>query len=95
MARAPRSDERLAAADAAGKAAEVDAECELPCLDDPSRSAREVPPPDEASKRLRLPSRSFRKAATAAEDDVAEAEAAAPAVEERIMDSMAERYRDA
>jgi hypothetical protein len=81
----------LGAADAAGKAAEVDAECELPC---PSRSAREVPPPDEASKRLRLPSRSFRKAAAAAAA-VAETEAAAPAEEERIMDSMAERYRDA
>jgi hypothetical protein len=51
----------------------------------------EVFPPDEASKRLRLLSRSFRKDA-AAEDDVAEAEANAPAVEECIMDSMAEHF---
>ncbi len=51
----------------------------------------EVFPPDEASKRLRLPSRLFRKDA-AAEDDVADAEATAPAVEERIMDSMAAHF---
>jgi hypothetical protein len=51
----------------------------------------EVFPPDEASKRLRLLSRLFHKDA-AAEDDVAEAEATAQAVEERIMDSMAAHF---
>ena len=81
-----RSSELLAVEDAIGRGgAGGDG------LDNPGRS---VPPTVDASKRLRLPSRLFRKVDAAVDD--AEPEDAAPAaVVERIMDSMAVRYRAA